>query len=265
MNSLFDAKHTWLHSINPSLKLVTILSLFIVAINIHFLDLMVGFLCVILLLFIFATGYSYKQLFILSLPFVLIFLSTSSSMILFGKGETILYKWAYIQVSEESLIRGIHLGFRALSFAMLGLLFALTTKPVKLFYSLMQQFRLSPKFAYSFMAAIRLIPIMVEEYQMIINAQRVRGVEQKNNFLKRMKRLAIPLLSQSIRRAYRIAVSMEAKRFQSDKKRTYYYKVGFSRNDLFFISYFLLMLGLIYILSIHDPFLPSTDVRYLPE
>jgi energy-coupling factor transport system permease protein len=265
MNSLLNGKHTWLHSINPSLKLLTILGLFVFAITIHDLNYMVGFSFVILFLFIFATGYSYKQLLLLSLPFLLVFLSTSSSMILFGKGETILYKWAYVQVSEESLIRGIHLGFRALSFAMLGLLFALTTKPVRLFYSLMQQLKLPPKFAYSFMAAIRLIPIMIEEYQIIINAQRVRGLKQKNHFLKRMQRLAIPLLSQSIRRAYRIAVSMEAKRFQTDRKRTYYYEIGFSRKDLFFISYFIIMLGLAYFLSIHDPFLPNTDVRYLAE
>ncbi|MED1864517.1 energy-coupling factor transporter transmembrane component T [Fictibacillus nanhaiensis] len=261
MNSLFSGKCTWLHSINPSLKLLTILSLFVFAINIHNLNFMVGFSCVILTLFIFSTGYSYKQLFLLSLPFLFVFLSTSSSMILFGKGETILFKWAYVRISEESLIRGIHLGFRALSFAMLGLIFALTTKPVKLFYSLMQQLKLPPKFAYSFMAAIRLIPIMIEEYQIIMNAQKVRGFEKRNHFLKRIERLAIPLLSQCIRRAYRIAVSMEAKRFHSNRKRTYYYEVGFSRNDLFFISYFLILLGLAYLLSIQYPLLPNTDVR----
>ncbi|MBH0156144.1 energy-coupling factor transporter transmembrane protein EcfT [Fictibacillus sp. 5RED26] len=265
MNSLFSGKYTWLHSINPSLKLLTILGLFILAINIHYLNFMVGFSCVILTLFIFGTGYSYKQLFLLSLPFLFVFLSTSSSMILFGKGETILFKWAYVQISEESLIRGIHLGFRALSFAMLGLIFALTTKPVMLFYSLMQQLKLPPKFAYSFMAAIRLIPIMIEEYQIIMNAQRVRGLEQKNHFLKRMQRLAIPLLSQSIRRAYRIAVSMEAKRFQSNRKRTFYYEVGFSRNDLIFLCYFLVLIGVAYLLSNHFPFLPNTDVRYLSD
>ncbi|MFC0237373.1 energy-coupling factor transporter transmembrane component T family protein [Fictibacillus phosphorivorans] len=265
MNSLFSGKYTWLHSINPSLKLLTILGLFILAINIHYLNFMVGFSCVILTLFIFGTGYSYKQLLLLSLPFLFVFLSTSSSMILFGKGETILFKWAYIQISEESLIRGIHLGFRALSFAILGLIFALTTKPVMLFYSLMQQLKLPPKFAYSFMAAIRLIPIMIEEYQIIINAQRVRGIEQKNHLLKKIERLAIPLLSQSIRRAYRIAVSMEAKRFQSNRKRTFYYEVGFSRNDLIFLCNFLVLIGLAYLLSNHYPFLPNTDVRYLSD
>ncbi|WP_137789464.1 energy-coupling factor transporter transmembrane component T [Bacillus sp. E(2018)] len=265
MNLSFSGKYTWLHSINPSLKLLTIVGLFVFAINIHYLNFMVGFSSVILLLFIVGTGYSYKQLFLLSLPFLFVFLSTSSSMILFGKGETILFKWAYVQISEESLIRGIHLGFRALSFAMLGLIFALTTKPVMLFYSLMQQLKLPPKFAYSFMAAIRLIPIMIEEYQIIMNAQRVRGIEQKNHFLKRIERLAIPLLSQSIRRAYRIAVSMEAKRFQSNRKRTFYYEVGFSRNDLIFLCYFLVLIGVAYLLSNHFPFLPNTDVRYLSD
>ncbi|MFG6495116.1 energy-coupling factor transporter transmembrane component T [Fictibacillus sp. UD] len=261
MNTVFRGKGTWLHKINPSLKLLTMMILFVFAITIHQLNFMIGFSVVISLLFLFGTGYSYKHILLLLIPFLLIFLSTSSSMILFGKGETTLFKWAYVHITEESLLRGIHLGFRALSFAMLSLTFVLTTQPVKLFYSLMQQLKLSPKYAYSFMAAIRLIPILIEEFQTIRNAQKVRGVIGYKNPLKRLQHLVIPLLSQSIRRAHRIAVAMEAKRFDSSKKRTFYYEVGFSKFDSLFVSYFLIMFTLAYIFSMYFP-LFSTDVRF---
>jgi energy-coupling factor transport system permease protein len=187
-------------------------------------------------------------------------------MVMFGKGETTIWKWGYAHITEESLLRGIHIGFRALSFAMLGLIFALTTQPVKLFYSLMQQLRLSPKYAYSFMAAIRLIPIMIEEFQTIRNAQKVRGIKKHQTLkgkIQRLHALAIPMLSQSIRRAFRIAVAMEAKRFDSTKKRTFYYQIGFSKFDLIFLGYFLFMFWFAYLLSVNFPVFPQTDVRFI--
>ena len=136
------------------------------------------------------------------------------------------------------------IGLRALVFAVLGLTFALTTRPVNLFYSLMQQLRLDPKYAYSFMAALRLIPIMTEEFETIRNARKVRGSERVTGLqgiLFKMKVYTIPLLSGSIRRAHRIAVAMEAKRFSGHVKRTYYYEIGFSGNDFVFLAYMVLL------------------------
>ena len=59
--------------------------------------------------------------------------------------------------------------------------------------------------------------------------------------LFKMKVYTIPLLSGSIRRAHRIAVAMEAKRFSGNESRTYYYKIGFSGNDFVFLAYMLML------------------------
>ncbi|HEX5349994.1 MAG TPA: energy-coupling factor transporter transmembrane component T, partial [Trichococcus sp.] len=104
--------------------------------------------------------------------------------------------------------------------------------------------RLDSKYAYSFMAALRLIPIMTEEFETIRNARKVRGSERVTGLrgiLFKMKVYTIPLLSGSIRRAHRIAVAMEAKRFSGKVKRTYYYKIGFSSNDFVFLAYMALL------------------------
>ncbi|MFD1357819.1 energy-coupling factor transporter transmembrane component T family protein [Fictibacillus halophilus] len=258
-------KERWLHKINPALKLLTLTFLFVFAVTIHHLNFMITFTLTVSILFFFCTGQPYKHTLLFLLPFLLVFFSTAVSMILFGKGETTLFKWEIVHVTEESLYRGLHLGFRALVFAMMGITFVLTTKPVQLFYSLMQQFKLQPKYAYSFMAAIRLIPIMFEELQTIRDAQKVRGVlSQKGirSVLKKIKSLPIPLLSQSIRRAFRIAVAMEAKRFNSSNERTFYYHIGFSIYDLFFIGYFVLTISLAYLFSLEFPLFPVTDVRH---
>ena len=239
-----QAKETWLHRVNPSLKLAISLLLCIAVLFVRNIEGMAAIGIGLLVLFLMFTGQPLKRILLLLIPFCVIFVSTASAMILFGKGETLWFEWGLIRITEESFLRGMLIGLRALVFAVLGLTFALTTRPVNLFYSLMQQLRLDPKYAYSFMAALRLIPIMTEEFEMIRNARKVRGSERVTGLqgiLFKMKVYTIPLLSGSIRRAHRIAVAMEAKRFSGKESRTYYYEIGFSGNDILFFGYMVLL------------------------
>lgn len=232
---------TWLHRVNPGLKLVIFTFMFLVVILIHNLNIMI-YLAIGMLLLLFACGHPLLRVLLYASPFILVFISTLTGMMFFGKGETTWWKYGIIHITEESFYRGVHLGFRALSMAAIGLLFGLTTRPVRLFYSLMQQWRLPPKFAYSFLAAMNLIPILIEEFQTLRHALIIRSMGRKKRIWQVytvLKQYAIPLLAQSIRRAQRIAVAMEAKGFQNENKRTYYYEVGYSSVDLWFAVYFI--------------------------
>jgi energy-coupling factor transport system permease protein len=265
MKKEWNIQETWLYRINPSFKLFVLMSMLIFILFLHVLNWLTYLTIIFFLLLWLFSGLSKKILSLLVLPFLVVFISTASSMILFGKGETIWFNWGLVQISEESFYRGIHLGFRAFIFATLGLLFALTTSPVNLFYSLMQQVRLNPKYAYSFMAAFRLIPIMVEEFFTIQNAMKVRGIEQNKrltSFFRKLKAYSIPLLAGSIRRAHRIAIAMEAKRFTGNKQRTFFYDVGFSKYDYFFMATVLAIILISYYVSTILPIFPVGDVRY---
>ncbi len=250
-------KETWLHRVNPSLKLLVVCILCIAVLFIDNLNYMMNLSVGFLILFLLFTGYPLKFILLLVVPFCFIFISTSSAMVMFGQGETTWFKWGLVHITEESFFTGLLVGFRALIFAMMGLTFALTTKPVNLFYSLMQQAKLKPKYAYSFMAALRLITIMKEEFQTIRYAMKVRGVKKqkglKSIFFK-IKSYAVPLLSGSIRRAHRIAVAMEAKQFSDDKNRTYYYNFSYSPYDYTFILYVLVLLVISFYASTHIPY-----------
>lgn len=214
--------------------------------------------------FLFLSGASWKQSVLLLLPFLLISVMTANTMILYGQGKTIWWQWAWISISRESFYRGVHIGLRALVYALLGMWFALTTRPVALFYSLMQQLRLNPKYAYSFIVGFRLIPIMFEEFHTIRMALKVRGFDKQrgwNRFYLTMQAYAIPLLSQSIRRAHRVAVAMEAKRFAEREKRTYYYVLRLSWRDVLFG---VMVVGAIWAIgwwSGHFPYVSVTDVH----
>lgn len=263
MNLSFPHHETWLHRVNPGLKLVMFFLLFVVVIVIHNPNIMLNVACAILLLLVWS-GHPWKRLLLYASPFILVFISTSAGMMLFGKGVTTWWAWGLIHVTEESFYRGMHLGFRALCMAAAGLLFGLTTRPVNLFYSLMQQWKLPPKYAYSFLAAMRMIPIMLEEFQTLRHAHRIRGSHQhvsKWNMYATLRKFAIPLLAQSIRRAQRIAIAMEAKGFVNETKRTYYYVIRYSTADIVFIGYFVVMMALAWELGIRFPYVEVWDVR----
>lgn len=258
-------KETWLSRVNPSLKLGTTIIGFIAIIFVHNPNaLLILFLASLFLLFCFS-GHPHKFVLLYCLPFLLLFISSSSAMVLFGKGETTWFQYGLIHITEESFYRGIHLGLRASTFAVLGLLFALTTKPVLLFYSLMQQLKLPANIAYSFMASIRMLPIMASEFQTLHYAYRIRGLDLgkgATGFLKKMRFYSVPLLAQAIRRAQRIAIAMEAKQFNGATKRTYFYEIGYSKWDAIFLTTCLALVSASALLGGLEWFLPVGDVRH---
>jgi len=260
----FEHRETWLHRVNPSVKLLAFLLYFIAILFIHNINVLINLTWANLFLLFAYSGHPYRRLLLYASPFLLIFISSSTAMMFFGEGETTWVRWGLLHITEESFYRGLHIGFRALNFAALGLLFALTTGPVRLFYSLMQQLKLPPRFSYSFMAAIRLIPIMFEEFQTLRQAARVRGGLSGRGpgaVYRKLRFYAIPLLAQSIRRAQRIAVAMEAKRFVSNRERTYYYIIGYSWRDALYIAVLIGSFACAWWIGTGWPYFDITDVR----
>lgn len=256
---------TWLHRANPAAKLGMILLLFLLTLFTHSLDFIVYQAIVVFLVLFLMSGHPPWKIMLLILPLLLVFVSSSITMILFGKGDTLWWKWGIIRISEESFYRGIHIGFKSVTFAAEGLLYVLTTSSVALFYALMQKVRLAPKYAYSFMASVRLLPMVWEEFQIRRNALEIRGVRHARGirgWIEQVKLYAVPLLSQSIRRAHRVAVAMESKAFHNSRRRTYYYKSVFTLYDLGLLLLLAMALAAAYSLSQLYPLFDIADVRY---
>ncbi len=266
MQLTFPYRETWLHRVNPSVKLILLFVLFIVVILIHNINILMNVTLGVLVLLLIWSGHPGKRMLLYTAPFVLVFVSTSTGMMMFGEGTTTWFHYGLIHITEESFFRGLHLGFRALNMAAAGLLFGLTTRPVSLFYSLMQQWKTPPKYAYSFLAAMRIFPLLLEDFQMLRHALKVRGARRSygiRGFYETIRRYTIPLLAQSIRRAQRIAVAMEAKRFASEAKRTYYYSISYSAYDILFVAVFAAIIVLSYWVGAASPYFDIQDVRRL--
>lgn len=245
-------RETWLYRVNPAVKFIIFFALFLIIFfnqNVNFtLNQMIIYG---LFLFLFS-GYSVNKLLLFSIPIALSFFSTTTTMILFGRGEIIWWQWGIIKISEESFYYGLLLGFKTICLGFLSLIFLLTSRPMLLFYALMQQLKFPPKYAYSFIASIRLMPIIVEEWQARSNALKIRGVTYSKGFkgvFQRLRLYAVPLFAQSIRRAQRIAVAMEAKQFQMTATRTFYYPTTYAWIDLVFTVIMLLLFSTGYILT----------------
>lgn len=263
---LYSPEHTaWLDRVNPVTKLWLLLMAMIGLLFIHNVNVMFLLTPALVLFVLTGTGHSKRFILLLMLPFLFIFVSTSTSMMFFGKGTTLWWHWGPVRITRESFYRGVHIGLRALCFGLMGLLFALTTRPVLLFYSLMQQLNLPPKYAYGFMASVRLLPLIINEFKTLRRAYKVRGVQVSNNasgVMKKLRLYAIPLLAQSIRRAKRIAVAMEARRFDSKAARTYYYRLSFSRFDVIMIGSWIAIFAGAWLVGNHISIVAITDVRF---
>ncbi|MEM2246904.1 MAG: energy-coupling factor transporter transmembrane component T, partial [Thermoproteota archaeon] len=101
----------------------------------------------------------------------------------------------------------------------------------------MSSARFPIELTFSFVMAIRFIPVIYNEFQSIYDAQRSRGLElEKGGFRTKVRNLMpilIPLLVGTIRRTYEIADAMEVRAFGASPKRTSYKLLKFKKGDYF--------------------------------
>lgn len=228
---------TFIDYANPLTKILLAAILFVTVVFIHNPNILFHLTILMLIMLLVLSGVKLKYL-ILILIFIFIsgFIS-SLYMIFYGEGTETLFRYGIIHITEESFIRGIHITMRGVTLSLFGALVIFTTKITDVFYALMIQLKVKPKYAYSFMAAIRMVPIIIAEYLQLRQARKVRKSLIHKKYIsgfKGLKSTIVTLLSQSIRRAYRLGIAMESKGF-TDGRRTYFYKTSFSKYDLYLL------------------------------
>lgn len=135
-----------------------------------------------------------------------------------------------------SLYNALQLGTRVLAFAMLGILFALTTDSELFIQSLMHQCHLRPKFAYGILAAFHLMPHIGEEYRNARLAYRARGMHTRWFSLRPL----FTSMVSCIRWSGNVAMAMESKGFDENGSRTYYQVTTAGIPDA---AFFVLLIG----------------------
>jgi energy-coupling factor transport system permease protein len=139
-------------------------------------------------------------------------------------GATIAFHVLSMPIYVESTDYALASALRIYTIILSSMVFVRTTDPRDLAIALVTQMHLPYRIAYAFFIALRIVPTIEEEIQIIRAAHAVRGVARKHTVTGRigeMKRYAMPLLVGSLRRASMMVMSMEGRAFGAYPQRTF--------------------------------------------
>ncbi|MGW4461504.1 energy-coupling factor transporter transmembrane component T family protein [Micromonospora sp. NPDC004704] len=147
------------------------------------------------------------------------------TMVLFAADRTgaVLLDAGPITVTTGVLTSALGLVLRVLAVALPGVLVFATTDPTDLADALIQNARVSSRFALGALAAFRMLPLLATEWQLLGMARRARGVDAGRNPIARLRLFgatAFALLVGAIRRGTRLATAMDARGFDGGTPRT---------------------------------------------
>ena len=150
---------------------------------------------------------------------------------LFTSGETLLWSWWIIRITQEGLLQGISMALRLMLLLLGSSLLTFTTSPIALTDGIERL--LKPLNALRFPVhelammmtiALRFIPTLMEETDKIQKAQMARGADfESGNVFRRAKNmvpLLVPLFVSAFRRADELAMAMESRCYHGGKGRT---------------------------------------------
>ena len=151
--------------------------------------------------------------------------------IFFTPGETELWHWGVLNITVEGLNKGILMVLRLVGLIAFSAILTLTTTPILLADGVeslcrpLKKFRFPVhEFAMMMTIALRFIPILMEEADKIMKAQRSRGGDLSSGSLgqrvKGIVAIIIPLFFNALKRADDLAIAMEARCYEGDNGRT---------------------------------------------
>ncbi len=182
-----------------------------------------------------------------SICFVLIFSGVFT--LLFTNGETVLGEWWIFTISVEGILKAIEMVYRLLLLLIGSSIMTLTTTPTDIADGLEKAF--SPlryikipvhEIAMMISIAFRFIPILVEETDKIMKAQKARGADfETGGIIKKAKGmipLLVPLLISAIKRAMDLANAMEARCYRGGDGRTKMKPLRYKKAD--YVAYIII-------------------------
>ena len=225
----FRRVYSPIHNLDPRIKFVYVCAIFVVAI-------------------IFGELLPLMILFFMQIPFVLL-AGVKRQWLRSMRGAAFLatiifltnFIFAFIggRAMAESLENAVAMTLRFIVLVESFSIFFLTTSPDHLGLAL-EQTHIPYEFCFAFTTAVRFVPVLAEEAQTIMDAQKARGLElERGNFLKRIRNyipILIPLIVSAIRRSLELAEAMESRAWGATKKRTNLYVLKMHRGDIVLLA-----------------------------
>ena len=173
---------------------------------------------------------------------------------LFLTDGKIIFQWKFLKVTKEGVSVAFFMALRLIYLVVGASLMTLTTTPNDLTDGL--ESVLSPlkkikvpvhEISMMMSIALRFIPILMEETDRIMKAQKARGADfESGNLIQKAKAmipLLVPLFISAFRRANDLAMAMEARCYRGGEGRTKMKPLRYEKRD--YIAYVILVVYLV--------------------
>src|SRR5262249_37665660 len=166
--------------------------------------------------------------------FVMVFVMTFVIWTLFFRGGEPLLAWGPLRVSAAGLRFALGMAIKLDTFLGVGIVF-LSTPNIEEFAYALTSVGMPYKLGFTMTLAFRLVPVFLESAATVIQAQRCRGFNfDEGNLWQRMRRyvpVIVPVFMGALRRADGMAMALEARGFQADRRRRTSEDYAFRRHD----------------------------------
>ncbi|MBR2455428.1 MAG: energy-coupling factor transporter transmembrane protein EcfT [Clostridia bacterium] len=249
------------HKLDPRLKLLFVTSFIVmVFLSNNFISLAFCFLVTALVIAI--SKIPLKTVLKGLKPIILIVVITSILQIAYNDGGITLVDVWKIKITSGGVLTAVFMALRISLLIVMSTMLTYTTSPTSLTNGLDRIFAPFKKIGLDFHTitmimtiALRFIPTLIEEVDKIMSAQKSRGANfEQGSIIKRAKALIplfIPLLFNSIRRAYELANAMTCRCYNGGQGKTTMNALKFSKRDYLGLLAVILVIISIILLNIY--------------
>lgn len=231
-----------LHRLDPRSKIlmmVAFLVLVFCTMNYYALSVVVASVVMIVLMSKVPVRLYFKSLKMI----IFIILITSALNLFYGRGEPLVEFWIF-KITQSGINNAVFVSVRIICLILISSALTFTTSPTDLTDALERLMKPLSIFhikvheiAMMMTIALRFVPLLLEETDKIMAAQKARGADMESgNLMQRIKALIpvlIPLFVSAFRRAYDLAVAMECRCYQGGDGRTRMKVLHLNKRDYF--------------------------------
>ena len=255
----FRKKASPVHNLDPRTKFIVSCIIFAVALIFpELLIIAILFAAQIPLIFLAKIQREWSRSLRGGLPLIVIIFATN---LIFG------YISNGFQLTSSILTYSIAMTLRFITLISSFSLFFLTTSPDDLSLAL-EQSHIPYEFCFAFTTAVRFVPVLANEAQTIVDAQRSRGLElEKGSFIKKIRNyipILIPLIVGAIRRSLELAEAMESRAFGAKEHRTSFYSLKLKKNDFITLALSFIVLAFT-IYARYNINIPTINIPFLQQ
>lgn len=239
--SRFIARQSFVHGLDPRMKLTLTLALFVVILC-AFTPAALTACAVFAIAAYAAARITPRELWLTLWPLLLLVAATALLNVLFVQGGTTYFQWGIIAISEKGIASALFLGVRLMLLLLVVSLLTITTSTFDITAALeavlkpLELLRVPVhELAMMMGLALRFLPQFAEELRIIYRSQASRAATLSFNPFKggfsTIASLTVPLFASAFRHSDTLAFAMDARCYRAGSDRTRLHPFAFSWRD----------------------------------